>query len=245
MKRVFFGRVIPERADVSLSHPITLTDPDPLGFCITISILKSQIHATCSWDDSVNLLTFKNQLEFQARLVVDILGARERCGYDIEIISALDPETGLHDVFGVEEDIQVNNDFPEFSKMVEKAGLEPALYVALANFREAIRVPHETSLHCYRAIEAIRQTFVPQGADKDSRAGRNASWLAMRRALNLLETTLREPEDLATSLRHGEVVGQPWLVRKRHLEISHEIIRRFLHLRVGEKAHLGQDFAEY
>ena len=245
MQRVFFGLVLPERSDVSIAGPITIESNEPSPYKIIMSILRSQIHATCTWDESVNLSTFKNIVEFQARLIVDAIGLHECCGYDMEIISAIDPVTGAHDVFGVQETLDINKGFPDFVEMVKKAGREPALYVALANFREAIRVPHETSLYCYRAIEAIRQVFVPEGVDRDSGSARIASWSAMRQALNLLEDTIRESEPFAKSSRHGQLVEQPWSLRKRHMEIAHEIIRRFTHLRCGNLTQLGGEFPQY
>ncbi len=72
---------------------------------------------------------------------------------------------------------------------------------AVADLRRAILEPDDTAAFCFRAIEAIRQTFL------DPRAGRNTdqlSWAAMSGALRCERTWTDALRDLGTRQRHGD-----------------------------------------
>lgn len=241
MRQVFFGRALPERADVCVSPPITLSGIDGSQFKITASILKSQIHAICEWDESIDLLSFKNILEYQLRILIDVLGLTLNCGFDLELISAIDLATGCQVVFGVDERLETTNVFPSILEMATRAFGDQCIQIAVESFRLAIRTPHRTSFYCFHAIEAVRRGFVGGDSSLDEGNLRRESWRNLRDQLRIQEETIREVEPVATDIRHGGTPGQPWLARKRHMEIAHEVIRRYIYFSMNGRLPLYED----
>lgn len=240
-KIMFHGRVLPERADFNIANnplPWTL---HALGSDIecSLSIARSMVSVVCTVDDAaIDLLTLCNMVKSSAvRLITDAYGVAMGIGYDVEIISATNLETGCQRVFGVDVAIDVDAEFPELAEVVAQMGNELQLRSAIANFREAIRLPDETAFYSYRSIEAVKGYFL----QRENGAKDSAAWEKTRSNLNLKATTLTEFKDVADKMRHGVVVPQTWDQRKRQMEIAREVIRRFSHFLSNGKTDLTRD----
>jgi hypothetical protein len=159
-----YGRVLPERANVNLNPgPIPLiceaTETCP-AFKLFVSIQLSQITVVGNWpNEHMNLRTFRNQVDSTLRLILDSLGFTNRCGYDLELTSAVEVETGVQTVFGVDEPFEISPDLPQFASIFLAPGKVLPLRLALGDLREAIRDPQQTAFFAYRAIESVRQHF--------------------------------------------------------------------------------------
>ena len=234
-RMVFSGSVLPLRGNVTLL-PQKLVLREYPDYPITISINRSDVQVVADWpSERMNLFHMRTQVEGAVMSLVDVVGYMVQCGYDVQIHSAVDCETGEHTVFGVGQPIEVKNEYPELPDNLPDLVSDNPLRLAFANFREAIRVPNDTSYFCFRAIESIRQAF------GNSSKNINGTWDNMRSALNLSRSTLDEFSDCAIPLRHGDFAEQAWPVRKRHMEIAHEVIRRYHHYKAGEAATLSTD----
>jgi len=105
----------------------------------------------------------------------------------------------------------VSFSLPSFSEEISAAGLgihdwvsivvsSPQLRAALRDIRLAMETPVDTAVHCYRAIERIRQFFAKS-------KGRKESWESLAAALNVQRTWLDSYTSHATAVRHGELVS--------------------------------------
>jgi hypothetical protein len=186
-----------------------------------ISIQLSQITVVGNWpDENINILSFQNQVDLALRRILDSMGFLKRRGYDVELIGATEHATGVQHLFGTaKEPIEIHRDLPDYSTILKQVGKHVPLALALADFREAIRVANQTSFFCFRAIESARHHF-----SDDDKEG----WRLMGAALLVNRGPVDEIRVAANKLRHGKHVPQPWGTRKRHLEITHEIMRRFI-----------------
>lgn len=230
-KYIFHGSVLPERVNANLiPYKCSLTEDKAeviLTFCY------SKIVAECFCDDEdVNILSLKNSIEKLARLAADIIGFRIACGYDVEIESVFNTETKEFSIFGVNEPIFDNDQFnvdaaqgiihPEINismtDLFTIAGKDTGLIIALSDFRQAIRQPSFTSFYCYRAIEALKNTFPGKNA---------AQWENFRDAANVSEEDIKKVMGKANNLRHGKPADQSWETRKEHMLLTWNIIKNY------------------
>ena len=231
---IFYGSVVPERANCLIS-PRSLLSSD---YTLHIQCLSSKIIVeTISFNADINIETLKNIVEHHVRIIVDSIGYTLACGYDVEIDSAYSPNTKETWIFGTHEDIfdkeEINfstdrgTPHPEVPVTADAlAALSVKtlqLSIALSDFREAIRQPSFTAFHCYRAIEALMQEF--DGKNKVEQ------WVKMRASLKVAQETIEKIRTVSKALRHGQIIEQPWEVRKEHMYITWEIIRRYIMLK--------------
>jgi len=73
---------------------------------------------------------------------------------------------------------------------------------ALADVREAMRLTEDSSFYCYRAIESMRQQFLPQGVN-DNGADREASWVKLRSVFGADRAQIDQIRLAANPRRHG------------------------------------------
>jgi hypothetical protein len=146
---VFTGKVYPERAPiqrVELKQDIHLKEAELEGK-LHVWIQVSQVTVTFSSEiDVKDLATLKNMAEDIARLAVDIEGYRRGGGFDLEMIQVI-PASGDPGIFGCGvgalEQRPSKPDYPDFAAALNAPGGD-ALRIALADFREGIRVPKDT-----------------------------------------------------------------------------------------------------
>lgn len=227
---IFYGSVLPERALMNLEVPPMEFD----GISIILKCCFSKLALHCvSGNQSEDLEILKNKIESFVRTFVDSFGYTVATGFDVQIESVLDLSTNQFTLFGVHEKIFDNaiNDItgkgvihPElsftFSDMAKVACIDIQLRIALADFRDSIRRVELTSFHCYRAIEALCQTF-------------SADWENFRESLGVdKDDIFFVKKGKADVQRHGKMVDQPREVRKKCMQITWDIIRKYVDSRV-------------
>lgn len=228
-KFIFKGVVIPERACVSLSRVTVTTGPLDGHFFLrlTVSIDLSQISVVAEIvSGTTDLLTMRNTVESAVRGMVDAIGFRNGCGYDVEITSVTS-EDGSQTVFGVDiPEIAVDKDSRlSFQKIVTSViSVTPFAALMLSDLRESIRNKNSSAFLCYRAIESMRQYFV-QESDGDNRT---LSWERLREGLNVSANYIKKIADAAKPQRHGDspftfgpdridVIKRAWKVADRFM----------------------------
>jgi hypothetical protein len=106
--------------------------------------------------------------------------------------------------------------------ILELAIRDPNLMLALRDLADSIRHANESMINCARAIESIRNHFVPEGKKKDD------GWPIMHAKLNLTKSYLQLITDASRDPRHGNRWSQPaepleigrraWITMDRFLE---------------------------
>ena len=221
----FNGKILPERANVSIS-PLNINmeaiDTDISGTA-TIYIFVSQVSIILNTNSDSDLPTLKNYMEYLVRTYIDAYGYLSGRGYDVEITSVVNPE-GNYTVFGVgiPELEESQNDRPlSFQQLVTAMSKSYHLHRALGDLREAIRSPLDTGFFCYRAIESIRQNFKKEDND-DAK-----SWENLRKSLLIDRNWIDQVKKFADPVRHGDttyISGEDRILVMQH---AWKVIDRF------------------
>lgn len=207
----FFGKVYPERCNVSIPEFRLRVDTpsDEIHGELKYSISLSQVTATFVCEKPiVNILTLKNCVEDAIRVGLDTLGYILACGYDFEVIVMTNSLGNGPVVFGVGIPViekEASNAGISFEVIMElfKDAKGRYLQNCLANLREAIRVPKDTGFFCYRALKSLRQFFIHEKGASD----KESSWEMFRSELNVDRADIDGVKALADPVRHGAGVG--------------------------------------
>jgi hypothetical protein len=249
---VFFGRVLPERI------PLRIGLPTPLGWSSEVKEIglkynaefrcaDGQIvaHATVT-EGETDVHTLRNLVEQSIRAYVDAIGYVEGLNYDLDFISAASLETGEGTIFGIKIPVIAEARDPKklgtiSSDLLIAVISEPAAQIALADFREAMRVPAGTGFFCYRAIEAIMQSIRSSDAESD-----NVVWDRTRATLRIDRSAIDFVKKFADPPRHGKPSAISDQERAQVFKITDEVIRRFLEFLLrGKKTLSEEEFPTY
>ncbi len=242
---VFFARITPERASITLqkmTYAIEEDFPD-LGFSCRFEnseIIDSQaiVRATVL-EGETDLFTLRNMAAAQLRGVIDLLGFLNGRHYELEIVSAASATNPSETfVFGNAIPALVKNTVHVSTAMLNAALSDGLLASALADFRKSMPDPTEAGFYCFRAIESVMQSF-KQGNEED-----RLSWDRMRGALNVDRGAIEFVKFYADDRRHGK--SSPPITDAQRLkiyQITQAVVHRKLTLNLANGASL--DPVEY
>ncbi len=235
---VFSGVVHPERAQVSISQSTQyLCDPqgNDIGtLIIEISVSQITAHLITSKEE-IGLFTWRNSLQPRIEVLVDSFGFLVGCGYEIEIIKAYDVKAKKDHIYGVSIDTlptcksndEVKERFAIISSLFKD--VEGGLFQrCLADLRKAIRNPYDSSLHCFRAIESIRQIYCHRNS-LDPEKKRAKSWSILREDLDIGEKVINDNiQKFAKIIRHGGMAPFTEEERTRMLNTTWDIVNKYI-----------------
>lgn len=231
---VLHGRVIPERVDFNLSTvPVTITEAN-YGFKLKVflSILKSQISVYITSDKKVSdFETLRNIILEFIHGHTDSFGYLHGLAYDVEITSISGDQNEPYLIYGVQineiEKDYNNRPINDLNKILPlMAGDNRHLRYIFSDLRRAIKYPNDTGVHCYRAIETIRQFFLD--GDPHDKDARKQSWEKLRNSLNVTEDYLKSVEKYSLSARHGRPILMTGLKRVEIMKQTWKVVDRFL-----------------
>ncbi len=220
---------------ISLNLPPSLVESG-VGFSFEImgNICNSKFLATVTQLSDVDLLSLKNGVADTIQNSVDLAGLLFGAGLEVDIISAA-ADNGSWRFFDAFIPAIMKTGRTEVStELLVAVGGDVASHIALADFRGAMRVPVQTGFFCYRAAEAIMQTFKTAEVQKDA-----VAWAKMRNQLHISEEALRRIKLHADWARHGQagVITDP--ERAQLLVVTQKMIRRYLDYLLRVKAPLN------
>jgi hypothetical protein len=110
----------------------------------------------------------------------------------------------------------------DFHRVLTIVSTDWRVFRALRYLIEAITVPHESSVNCARAIEALRHIIAPNQP-------RGEAWQTFRSTLNISREYLTMITDVSTGPRHGdpthiqgtittEITRRAWVIMNRFFE---------------------------
>lgn len=234
---IFFGKVIPERANVTITpliNEIRNLNGERIGE-ITGGIYASQItvQVTLTKEEIDNIRTLKNAVDEVTRTYLDVLGYTNSCGYEIEITQAMDL-SGYIEVFGV--NLSDPNKFPlqrpktgqEILNLLSNTNGD-YLRLCLGDLRESLRKPKDTGFFCYRSIECLRQYFVDANKlDNQKDKDRNKSWAILRDKLDIDRNKIYFIKKFADPVRHGGKISYSGDDATKMYAITWEIIDKYI-----------------
>ena len=98
---------------------------------------------------------------------------------------------------------------------------------ALADLREAIRLPDYAAFFCYRAIECLRQCYLDPNSQED-KAERRDSWSRMANELCIDKSWIIHIQEASTVNRHGRYIG---LTERQRVDLmlrTWKVVDRFI-----------------
>jgi hypothetical protein len=224
----FFGRILPERAPLSIALPEWAGEVPDFGlrYRITIQIAHGQFVVPVVVESGqVALHTLRNVVENDLRIATDLIGYLEGASFDIDMISATSDD-GSTTIFGIKIPAldetrtkrgTIDND------LIKAVAEEITARFVLADFREAIRSPVGTGFFCYRAVEAMMQSMKTGGDQKDVPA-----WELLRTRLQVDRSAIDAIKKHADYPRHGKHQPISDADRAKVFRLTDEIVRRFL-----------------
>lgn len=195
-------------------------------------IRHSQFNVFAEGDRPIDERTFLNSVGTIVQACLDSLGFFLATPLRAEILSMVIDSNQLIHLEGRWQELipERTENYARADKLapfVHAAINEPLVRLALADLRAAIDSPGDTVMLSYRAIESIRQWFLPEGI-ADNGAPRRRSWADMKAALDVEETEIRSLETLATARRHGADAIESADQRLNALRTARRIVEQFV-----------------
>jgi hypothetical protein len=235
LRYVLHGTVYPEREDVwGGLTPFEGGTPDrSLHLRASWSISGSKVTATVDvLAGELHVAELRNTVARLIRRHLDCIGFNRATGYELDLYSVL-PEGEQAQTLGV----AVGELFAEAQAAIASADLyaiavrSEELTRALEELRKAIREPHDTAFHCYRAIEALRAAF----ARPDLNEGE--IWAAFRGALRVDRASLIALGERSKRERHGALLAVTTDYRISAMRLARAVVLRYVaYVREGNVA---------
>lgn len=230
----FTGRVHPERYGWGVDglSDRTLRRPDGSVAIFRFQLSRSQLTVMVLTDsEHVQILDLKNEVNSLTRIALDALGFISAAGLDLEIVSCIDPSGRSH-VFNTGFDGLREQEGPErdrrelemFNLLIDQAHTSLNVRSALADIRNAIREPTDTSVNCYRAVDSIRREYL--GGQRDTGPAGKRSWVRLREIADVEESEVLWLKGLADPRRHGGSVDLSHADRERALRLARSVVEQ-------------------
>ena len=153
-----------------------------------------------------------NTLLPRIEAVVDAYGFLTGGGYGVELTKLVDTEKGVVFEFPTYLNILPRAEsyeelYNKFKLVYELTRHEEGAYFqkCLAELRKSLRYPYDSPVHCFKAVEAIRQIY-GRRLNLDPKNERNKAWNALRQDLNIEKSTIQEKiQKHSDPIRHGEI----------------------------------------
>lgn len=199
MKYVVTGRALPERADISFGR-CQLQLPE--GGLVVASCDSSQFTVVLdvpNIDGWVSAYILGTEI---AGIILASLGFALGTGYSVEALQVTE-EDGTPHVFGVRpqglapgEYLSIEPTQPNFNSALNLAMRDVFFRLAVQDYVRAIKETADCATYCYRAIEAIKSSFVLKtGLDR---------WEDMHQALGTnRDEIVSTVKSFADPVRHG------------------------------------------
>jgi len=249
MQAIATGIVHPMKLGWMIERPVNFVMNGVIDCRVVIR--QSHFNVIMRGERPEDLATLLNQVGEIVQACLDSLGFWLATPLRIELLSMIidGNDVILKDGRWAELLPEEERENPEYCAAPERLGPlvdaainEPLVRLALADLRTAIDSPGETVALAYRAIESIRQWFLPL-AEADTGAARKRSWENLKAKLNIQEDEIRPLQKLATSRRHGENTLLPEEDRLQALRLARRVVEQFLAHRASAQPEIGAGHA--
>jgi hypothetical protein len=225
----FVGRLTPEREPVTVTLPRYNAKVDDLGIEYEgqVFIHKSQVLAKIRvTSDLPDPFTMKNVVVSDVMSSIDLIGLKWGGWFDLDPISLTNEET--------KEGVFFENQIPSVAGDASSiqggdliaVGGDLFLQSALADFREAMKDPIRTAVACYRAVEGLMHSMMPEAASGNT--AKEDDWRRFRDNLNIEKDLLMTIKRKADGPRHGRPASIADDERRRMLTATKALILRYL-----------------
>jgi len=208
---LFYGKILPERAPISLSFG--------LGFShftsgstgkAEVSIVLNQLSITVHTEKDWNIFDLRNVVRHLVQTHLAMIGYLKGYAYDLEITRVLNSALGIDYVFGIDipviaktrESVDLTS---ELEKLKEKTLGRNGMFLnrCFNDLVSAMKDADDTDFYCYRAVEALRHHC--SAVHSLSGSEKKIQWDKFREVSKIDEPTIRKLVTAAETVRHGGV----------------------------------------
>ena len=196
------GRAHPERSGYWF-EPIDITTSDTEGPLVRIQAQMSLSQFSAQMElrtvEAPDWSDVKVNLEDIVRTVLDAIGLYSGSAVECEVVQMELPDGEVIVLNSSFDGLEIDYEQEAFRSTWMAAQLVRGLRLGLADFRLAIRTPHDTLFLVYRALDGIRADI----ADMESIGDGKASWERMREITSLSRNEIDDIKAKADLRRHG------------------------------------------
>lgn len=231
---VFQGRVLPERAPITLQFSAELSAPangKHLG--VDVSIVLNQIIVWVYTADQWDLFDLRNAVASIVQHHLATVSFLMGRAYDFEISRAVNRSRDVDYVFGIDipclAESRQNRDVQEdMRRLIAKSGGIHGVFLSrcFTDLVFAMRHADDTGFYCYRAIEALRNHCVAIHSLES--AERSSQWKKFREISGQSEETIKIVAQSAKPLRHGHSIDITDDERVRLLQATWAVVEAYL-----------------
>ena len=211
---IFIGKILPERAMLSLSIPSTqINFADGTSSAeMKVNILLNQLLVKIDTDHQWNVNDLRNTVRDLVQSYLSMIGFIAGHAYDLEITRVICDERGIDYVFGIDipclNEISVGKDkAKEMEKLQRCSEGENGKFIrrCLNDLVSAMKNVEDTGFYCYRAVEALRNHSASESNLSDQKDA--TKWDHFRSVAGVERESIMAVKAYADPLRHGRPTG--------------------------------------
>jgi hypothetical protein len=209
---VFFGVVLPERAQISLGFGLTLSHVTTGKICTAkVSIRLNQVVVWVESEHEWDIYDLRNIVKNLLQTNLAMVGYLKGYAYDVDVTRVICQSRHVDQVFGIDIpcisernkslDLQV-----ELNKLLDKNNGQNVVFLhrCFNDLVSSMKDADDTGFYCYRAIESLRHhCAATHGLSSDTKS---KQWEKFREVAACDEQALDAIKSAAVAVRHGEVV---------------------------------------
>lgn len=207
---IFYGVVLPERAQLSHSFPIEFSHSGKTGLHKAhISIILNQIVVWIDSEHVWDIFDLRNTVKNIVQGNLAIVGYALGHAYDIEITRVLSLARDIYYVFGIDipcisERNRNSNPGETVLRLREKCIGETGVFIrrCLNDLNSAMKHAEDTGFYCYRAIESLRHHCAL--AHGLTERNKTEQWEKFREIGNIDKDSIMLIKAAADPTRHGQ-----------------------------------------
>lgn len=228
------GRILPETFKLDLEPFELPATNQPVGLkgTIVLEAKGNQFTAVCnfeSFDKTRHWFPLYTRVHDLLRTFLDLITYQQGIPLTL-IFDKVEHSDGTSGTILVRDEsvmqyVTALSSPDDFSKIFTLLVDDDEMQLALRDLSDSVSSLYSAPISCARAIEAIRNKFIPPGGRKDD------GWKPMHAALNVTQKFLKDITDISRDPRHGRsrkisgvgdsarLVGyRSWAVMNRYLE---------------------------
>lgn len=227
-KYTFFGRVLPERADVHFAPEVWKNDQ----FEVQVECDASQLVIRAVFAADPGFQSAEFVAEQIAQAIVNSLGFALGSGYGVEIVSVV-PADGQALTWGVRPgSLEFEHHEEVFSRAMQLAKRDVHFRFALRDYASAITSGLDCVHYCYRAMEALKSSIEAITI--------TTGWTKFHDVLGTDKESIQAViKDYADPIRHGAwTSAKPTTAaqRRQMLQLTRNILHAYLTWRLAAPA---------
>lgn len=231
---LFYGTVLPERAQLSLQFELQFTHlASGVNARARVSIILNQVAVWVDTEHNWDIYDHRNVVLNILQSNLAMVGYLRGFAYDCAITRVVNPSEQVDYVFGIDIPCLANRvrqeELPAKLATLRQKSEGPNgvfMHRCLSDLVSAMRYADDTGFYCYRAIESLRNHCAAAHGLAD--ADKSVQWRKFREVSGCSEPTLRKIKRAADPLRHGNVDNTARIDRAKLFADTWDVVDKYI-----------------